>query len=207
LGNQWRVAQIGCHFQTEIFHAEIHTLLPPCSAICLYNRAEQQIPATYGSVGTTMLHRRSVANKAVLLAVATISTFLFLTAHAQQQFKSPPAAANVTASCVPHERDALLAFKRGITNDTANLLTSSRPGKEEDCCWWIGVTCSDKSGNVITLNLNRETSPSALVGEISPSLLSLEYLEYLDLSTNSLEGQTAVYRILNFQSPISRNSF
>jgi hypothetical protein len=44
----------------------------------------------------------------LLLAAATCSFLLLMTTHAD---------ANAGATCVPHERDALLAFKRGITRD------------------------------------------------------------------------------------------
>ncbi|CAL4992368.1 unnamed protein product [Urochloa decumbens] len=119
----------------------------------------------------------------VLLLIATSSYFLVST-HANKQ---PQLAGNGRAtSCLPRERDALLAFKQGITNDTINLLASWRRG--QDCCQWTGVTCSSKNGHVIKLDLNRTYHDPALVGQISPSLLSLEYLEYLDLSTNLLEG-------------------
>ncbi|CAO2149349.1 unnamed protein product [Urochloa humidicola] len=118
----------------------------------------------------------------VLLLIATSSSFLEST-HANKQ---PQLAVNGTAGCMPHERDALLAFKQGITNDTINLLASWRRG--QDCCRWTGVTCSSKNGHVIKLDLNRAGLDPALVGQISPSLLSLEYLEHLDLGTNLLQG-------------------
>jgi hypothetical protein len=161
--------------------AEIHSLLPPFShTVCLFNRPEHAADTCH-----VRLNGHDHAASSLGRQQGGAAHGRHHLHHAQkQQFKPPPPAANVTASCVPHERDALLAFKRGITNDTAKLLESWRPG-EEDCCRWTGVACSDKSGNVIALNLNGETSPPALVGEISPSLLSLDHL---DLSTNSLEG-------------------
>ncbi|CAL4987304.1 unnamed protein product [Urochloa decumbens] len=120
----------------------------------------------------------------VLLLIATSSSFLLVSTHANKQ---PQVSSNGRASCVPRERDALLAFKQGITNDTINLLASWRRG--QDCCQWTGVTCSSKNGHVIKLDLyNRYGNYPGLVGQISPSLLSLEYLEYLDLSRCLLEG-------------------
>jgi Leucine-rich repeat (LRR) protein len=120
-----------------------------------------------------------------MLLIAATYSFLLL-AHAQKQ---PTLATekHVSARCMPHERDALLAFKHGITNDSTNLLASWIPGR--DCCRWIGITCSGQTGRVVKLDLNGAFSfYPPLVGQISPSLLSLDYLEYLDLSSNSLEG-------------------
>ncbi|CAL4992542.1 unnamed protein product [Urochloa decumbens] len=130
---------------------------------------------------------RSAARFTFLLIAVTCCSFFFLVAHAQKQ----PALAsenNVSTRCVPREREALLAFKHGISNDSTNLLASWRPG--QDCCRWTGVTCSNQTGgHVVKLDLNGAFSfYPPLVGQISPSLLSLDYLEYLDLSSNNLEG-------------------
>ncbi|KAL6857115.1 hypothetical protein ACP4OV_018497 [Aristida adscensionis] len=128
---------------------------------------------------------RPAARSLLLIVAAAAACSLSLIAHALQL--SPQAGANFSASCIAHERDALLAFKRGITNDSINLLASWQPG--EDCCRWRGVSCSSQTGHVFKLDLNKTfiTTP-ALIGQISPSLLSLEYLNYLDLSNNFLEG-------------------
>nr|XP_025877479.1 receptor-like protein EIX2 [Oryza sativa Japonica Group] len=108
----------------------------------------------------------------------------------------------VTNGCKPRERDALLAFKEGITDDPAGLLASWRRrrlggGHElQDCCRWRGVQCSDQTaGHVIKLDLRNAFQDdhhhdATLVGEIGQSLISLEHLEYLDLSMNNLEGPT-----------------
>jgi hypothetical protein len=95
--------------------------------------------------------------------------------------------------CIPVERAALLSFKKGITGDSANVLASWH-GK--DCCRWRGVSCSNRTGHVIKLHLGNtildpDTSnpchnANSLFGEISPSLLSLEHLKYMDLSMNCL---------------------
>ncbi|TVU24876.1 hypothetical protein EJB05_27339, partial [Eragrostis curvula] len=109
-----------------------------------------------------------------LLLIATC--FFFLIAHAR--WHARPAA----ASCIPKERDALLDFKRGI-NDPEHILSSWQ--RTHDCCSWDGVSCSHRTGNVVTLDLSEVTGDdpdSALGGQISPSLLSLEHLKYLGLS-------------------------
>uniref|UniRef100_I1R113 non-specific serine/threonine protein kinase n=1 Tax=Oryza glaberrima TaxID=4538 RepID=I1R113_ORYGL len=97
-----------------------------------------------------------------------------------------------TTACVPRERDALLAFKRGITSDPLGLLISWKED-DHDCCRWRGVTCSNLTGHVLRLHLNGGYDLDrfelvGLVGEISPQLLHLDHIEHLDLSINSLEG-------------------
>ncbi|BAH95337.1 receptor-like protein EIX1 [Oryza sativa Japonica Group] len=121
-----------------------------------------------------------------------------------------PAHGNVAtaAGCSPRERDALLTFKAGITEDIMGLLDSWKydgagPGQAEeeaDCCRWRGVRCG-AGGHVVGLHLRNVyadqsndydfiTSGYDLAGEISPSLLNLTYLEHIDLSKNQLQGQT-----------------
>jgi Leucine-rich repeat (LRR) protein len=113
---------------------------------------------------------RSIAKLALLLAAAAVSCGFFVATHA------------AGASCWPHERDALLAFKQGVS-DTYDLLASWQK-KCHDCCRWTGVTCSIQTGHVIELDVPFMD----FVGQISPSLLSLQHLEYLDLSLSSLHG-------------------
>ncbi|CAL4992484.1 unnamed protein product [Urochloa decumbens] len=98
--------------------------------------------------------------------------------------------------CLTHERDALLVFKQGITGDPDSRLVSWHEG--EDCCRWRGVGCSNQTGHVIGLYLanvqdDRQLDPedTALYGQISKSLLSLQNLQHLDLSMNNLSGPTA----------------
>ncbi|CAN6381696.1 unnamed protein product [Urochloa humidicola] len=127
------------------------------------------------------MHRSPASRLAVLIAAAF--SFFLIAAETQQP---QPADVSVSSNCIAHERDALLAFKHGI-NDTMHILASWQP--HQDCCQWTGITCSNQTGHVVKLDLNgAQFSSPSLVGQISPSLLSLRYLEYLDLSTNSLEG-------------------
>ncbi|WVZ51150.1 hypothetical protein U9M48_002318 [Paspalum notatum var. saurae] len=134
----------------------------------------------------------------VLLVAATTCSYLLVITQALRHPPQPPAVAHASDGviCRPHEKDALLAFKQGITSDPAGVLASWRqgvPGQEEDdCCHWRGVRCSNRTGYVIKLRLGSSANNYdgyALVGQIS-SLLSLDQLEYLDLSMNNLEGST-----------------
>ncbi|KAJ1276003.1 hypothetical protein BS78_05G180400 [Paspalum vaginatum] len=107
-------------------------------------------------------------------------------------------------ACIPQEREALLAFKRGITYDPTGLLTSWDEGDvrkmgpkprddHQDCCHWIGVRCSNTTGHVLRLLLRNENDDEdfpRLVGQISPSLSILKHLEHLDLSVNELQCPT-----------------
>ncbi|KAJ1687970.1 hypothetical protein LUZ63_019360 [Rhynchospora breviuscula] len=97
----------------------------------------------------------------------------------------------VNSSCLPGERAALLTLKVGFVDPKHRL--SSWEG--HDCCSWSGITCSKATGHVVKLDLSNtyisnpewDVSPDdsyALGGEIRSSLLSLRYLNYLDLSYN-----------------------
>ncbi|KAK1670649.1 hypothetical protein QYE76_058808 [Lolium multiflorum] len=113
---------------------------------------------------------------------------------------STHAATNTSAArCVPHEREALLEFKGGITRDPIGQLASWRRDGEQDCCRWRGVRCSRRTGHVRELHLRNvranntfliDVRETALVGQISPSLLSLRHLVHLDLSVQELQGPT-----------------
>uniref|UniRef100_A0A0E0MGE6 Leucine-rich repeat-containing N-terminal plant-type domain-containing protein n=1 Tax=Oryza punctata TaxID=4537 RepID=A0A0E0MGE6_ORYPU len=92
------------------------------------------------------------------------------------------------AGCTPWEREALLAFKRGITGDPAGRLASWKED-DHDCCRWRGIRCSNLTGgHVLELHLqnNLQLRATALVGKITSPLLTLEHLEHLDLSNNNL---------------------
>ncbi|XP_040247054.1 receptor-like protein EIX2 [Aegilops tauschii subsp. strangulata] len=96
----------------------------------------------------------------------------------------PPPSAPGGTLCIPREHDALLAFKAGLT-DPSNYLSSWRA--EEDCCRWMGVGCSNRTGHVIKLEVK---SDGAIGGEISSSLLTLRHLKHLDLSSNYFGGRS-----------------
>ncbi|XP_024172541.1 receptor-like protein EIX2 isoform X2 [Rosa chinensis] len=87
--------------------------------------------------------------------------------------------------CLESERHALLQFKQGLVDDS-NALASWK--SEKDCCKWRGIECNNQTGHVTSLDFSFNYDPylySAevpLSGEISPSLLELRYINYLDLS-------------------------
>ncbi|GKV43440.1 hypothetical protein SLEP1_g50729 [Rubroshorea leprosula] len=97
-------------------------------------------------------------------------------------------------TCWEIERNALLKFKEGLQDPSGRL--SSWVGNY--CCTWSGVGCNRQTGHVtkldlgmppISFNINdpKAFDPASLQGTISPSLLDLKYLYYLDLSWNNFE--------------------
>ncbi|WVZ62094.1 hypothetical protein U9M48_011879 [Paspalum notatum var. saurae] len=144
----------------------------------------------------------SSAAKLLLLITTTTCSLLVITPAALQLQPANHNTVSATTTCIPRERDALLAFKRSITSDPSGFLDSWQRDdglQEQDCCRWRGVGCSNSTGHVLQLRLGNENPPyyyyndnktTAMVGKISPSLLALENLEYLDLSNNNLVGSS-----------------
>ncbi|TVU24870.1 hypothetical protein EJB05_27332, partial [Eragrostis curvula] len=146
---------------------------------------------------------RSATNLPLLLAAAIFS--LSLATHALRQ-PQQSAGAN-TASCIPQERDALLAFKHGITSDPAGDLVSWKEDKE-DCCLWRGVRCSNRTGHVLKLRLRNYLSVDSvelrikddwplvefslesnqLTGTLPKKMGQMKKLVVLDLSSNDITG-------------------
>ncbi|KAK6289314.1 hypothetical protein POUND7_000855 [Theobroma cacao] len=95
------------------------------------------------------------------------------------------------ANCSKPDLEALFDFKSGL-NDPENRLSS---WQGSNCCQWNGIGCNNSTGAVIMIDLhnpypiNSESSSRYgfwnLSGDISPSLLKLKSLQYLDLSLNT----------------------
>ncbi|KAI3846582.1 hypothetical protein MKX03_036152 [Papaver bracteatum] len=84
----------------------------------------------------------------------------------------------VSAVCSDREIEALLNFKLDLV-DSSDFL-SNWVGK--DCCKWNGVICNTKIANPSVVQLNLRGFD--LDGMLNPSLIELENLNYLDLSSN-----------------------
>ena len=88
--------------------------------------------------------------------------------------------------CKDGEREALLKFKDNLYDEDGLLSSWGKEEEKRECCQWAGIRCDNKSGHVISLDLqsqNNFTNSSFLRGKIfSSSLIELHYLSYLDLS-------------------------
>ncbi|KAL6126149.1 hypothetical protein ACLB2K_074200 [Fragaria x ananassa] len=126
-----------------------------------------------------------------LIHACTISILLLLRINASLSLGHHHA--NVTARCVERERDALLAIKGDLV-DEHNLFSSWGSG---DCCGWERVHCDPHTGHVIQLHLGGVFNAPLYYGQyilkkfggqVSPKIIELQYLEYLDLSHNSFNA-------------------
>ncbi|XP_016652539.1 PREDICTED: LRR receptor-like serine/threonine-protein kinase GSO2 [Prunus mume] len=98
--------------------------------------------------------------------------------------------AKVTVRCIERERQALLAFKRGLVDEFNYLSSWGSEAEKQDCCRWEGVYCSNQTGHVIELYLGYyfpgkmiQLQPySVQVKMISPKLIELQHLQYLYLT-------------------------
>ena len=90
-------------------------------------------------------------------------------------------------ACNEKEKHALLRFKQYLTDPTNRLSSWSLT---EGCCGWAGVRCDNVSGRVFELHLGNpeDSGTSTLVGKLSPALLELEHLKFLNLSLNDFRG-------------------
>ncbi|MCD9644782.1 hypothetical protein HAX54_033216 [Datura stramonium] len=89
-------------------------------------------------------------------------------------------------TCIETEKKALLKLKENLTDPSGRLASWT---DQENCCQWLGVSCDNKTGNVVKLDLRNQFSRDhELGGAINPSLLELQQLRYLDLSMNNFGG-------------------
>ncbi|XP_039134792.1 receptor-like protein EIX1 [Dioscorea cayenensis subsp. rotundata] len=146
----------------------------------------------------------------VLLSVLQLLLLLLLFGHALHCNDAAVLVpiSKYPANCIESERMALLDFKKHI-QDPSNKLSSWVIG--QDCCSWEGVHCDNLTGNILALELKGPDPNSyesyywddsnylQLGGEISPSLLQLQHLNYLDLSCNFFDGTSIPSFISQFK--------
>ncbi|CDP16271.1 unnamed protein product [Coffea canephora] len=158
--------------------------------------------STYKKAKKIHLRRLSLlaCNNMIKFTLFIVLWFVFL---AGRIGFSLHAGAYSNVSCFENERQALLEFKKGLI-DKSNRLAS---WTGEDCCSWEGIGCSRNTGHVVKLDLRNNAifdharwtfddrqnyvsiyGETCLGGQISPSLLNLQRLHYLDLSSNYFAG-------------------
>ncbi|XP_050144092.1 receptor-like protein EIX2 isoform X8 [Malus sylvestris] len=110
----------------------------------------------------------------------------------------------VVTRCIESEGEALLSFKQGLIDDY-NLLSSwGREEHKQDCCKWLGIHCSNRTNHVTQLDLGwnhmnevyslqqkgqQEYPEYYFQGKMmSPKLIELQHLKYLDLSSVNFTG-------------------
>ncbi|XP_048422015.1 receptor-like protein EIX1 [Pyrus x bretschneideri] len=113
--------------------------------------------------------------------------------------------------CFEREREALLAFKHGLVDHYHLLSSWGREEHKQDCCKWVGVHCSNRTNHVTQLHLGWSYLSESyshqhkadtqyidyfLQGKMmSPKLLELQHLKYLDLSWINFNGTRLPYFI------------
>ncbi|XP_019162600.1 PREDICTED: probable LRR receptor-like serine/threonine-protein kinase At4g36180 isoform X3 [Ipomoea nil] len=117
--------------------------------------------------------------------------FVCLSSSSSCAFTQRVAAKNNMIRCIERERLALLDFKQGLVDEYGVL--SSWGSDDIECCNWWGVHCNNTTAHVTKLDLHAHFdnygSPVGLSGhKVSPSLLELKHLNYLDLSFNDFQG-------------------
>ncbi|XP_031116647.1 receptor-like protein EIX2 [Ipomoea triloba] len=119
----------------------------------------------------------------------TVLVFLCLKSPADGYF-AEEGAGSVKMRCLEKERDALLSFKKGVEDDYGLLSSWGSEKDKEECCKWRGVKCSNQTGHIIGLDLPRvgEIAYQPLRGKLTPALLELKHLSYLNLQDNEFMG-------------------
>ncbi|KAM6547074.1 hypothetical protein CsatB_027810 [Cannabis sativa] len=126
----------------------------------------------------------------LLLTQIVIFLVIFLFSSNSREVRG----SSVMIKCKQVEREALLKFKHSL--HATNPLLSSWGSEEEkrECCDWIGISCHNKSGHVIKLDISPSTFGESdeyytlpLSGKyLSSSLLELRNLRYFRLSHTEL---------------------
>ncbi|KAF0925708.1 hypothetical protein E2562_017272 [Oryza meyeriana var. granulata] len=86
----------------------------------------------------------------------------------------------LAAAAADTDREALVAFKAGVTSDPTGALRSWN--ETVHFCRWAGVRCT--AGRVTSLNV----SMSRLAGELSPAVANLTQLVVFNLTSNAFSG-------------------
>lgn len=106
----------------------------------------------------------------------------------------------ISQPCLEQEKHALLKFKDSFENLTPYHIQNSWGGNNH-CCKWKGVKCDGITGHVIKIDIgfnphvikgndliNGSWTEAPKAKSLSPSLLELNHLNYLDLSFTNFQG-------------------
>ncbi|XP_057471015.1 receptor-like protein EIX2 [Actinidia eriantha] len=97
--------------------------------------------------------------------------------------------------CMEREKQALLQFKEDVVDDYGVLSSWGSEEDKRDCCKWRGIRCNNRTGHVTKIDLRT----SVFSGMITPSLLELRHLKYLNLGLNKFgEGNQIPVFIASF---------
>ncbi|XP_021831154.1 leucine-rich repeat receptor protein kinase MSP1-like [Prunus avium] len=133
-----------------------------------------------------------------LLLLFLASSYLHTSSHFCFSLVDGVPSTSSVRSCIKEERSALLSFKQDLKDPSGRLSS----WVDHDCCQWEGISCNNRTGHVVKLSLRNPYhliwydeewdelayNQSCLGGKINSSLLSLKYLNYLDLSYNDFDG-------------------
>ncbi|KAM0066245.1 putative leucine-rich repeat-containing, plant-type, leucine-rich repeat domain superfamily [Helianthus debilis subsp. tardiflorus] len=127
-------------------------------------------------------------------------------------------SSNQNSHCNGIERQALLQFKHGLTDESQRL--ASWVAENKDCCTWAGIACDNSTGHVHRIHLPGLDGHCGYIdyavkqklrGDISRPLLDLKQLKHLDLSCNDFGGIQVPKFIGSFQNlrylNLSRSNF
>ncbi|XP_021831153.1 probable LRR receptor-like serine/threonine-protein kinase At4g36180 [Prunus avium] len=138
-------------------------------------------------------------NSHFLLLLFLASSYLHTNSHFCFCLVDGVPSTGSARSCIEEERNALHSFKQDLKDPSGRLSS----WVDHDCCQWEGISCNNRTGHVVKLSLRNPYphliwydeesdklayNQSCLGGKINPSLLSLKYLNYLDLSYNDFDG-------------------
>ncbi|XP_010265817.1 PREDICTED: polygalacturonase inhibitor-like [Nelumbo nucifera] len=92
----------------------------------------------------------------------------------------PSLTLSATVRCNPHDKYALLAFKKSLNNpsDLASWIPNT------DCCNWTYIECDPNTNRVTQVSINR----ASISGEIPAAIGDLPYLDTLVLNNMNLTG-------------------
>ncbi|KAJ4776599.1 Leucine-rich receptor-like protein kinase family protein [Rhynchospora pubera] len=112
----------------------------------------------------------------------TYGVLLLLLIHSHLSLPKSSMAATTRSFSSENDKQALLAFKRNLDNDTHVL---SSWNESIPYCKWEGVYCCRQHPQRVCAI---ELDSSDLVGPISPYIGNLSYLRSIDLHNNTLYG-------------------